>query len=551
MKRIIGKPVSQGIGIGKIHCLDSAVNYRIKSIKQQETAAEHQRFDGVINAVINDIDETLRVLDLDKEQIEILNTHKMILSDPEMLDNVREMISNELICLEHALQRNLQDIQKLFNRMDDEYLAARSLDYKDVTQRLMSKLSGSDEKTEDWRNSIIIARELTPSQVLEAYRQKAKGILSLSGSAKSHTAILAKSLMIPCITDIHIDIENICEYNIVIVDGYNGEIIMEPDAETLAVYENKLMIHRAAQEELAELTDKEAITLDGKKVNLYCNIEIPEEIEILKKLKIEGIGLFRTEFLYIDRKQAPTEQEQIKAYKQVAEALSPHPIVIRTMDIGGDKAAEYLLEKEGNPNLGLRGIRMSFANEYLFRQQLRAILQAAVYGNIKVMFPMISSVSEIIKARKIMGECAKELQREGLKYRDDLPVGTMIEVPSAAIRAVSIARECDFLSIGTNDLVQYTLAVDRNSELVSEYYDEMNPAVLFLIKNTCEAAHKAGIKVAVCGEMASQKASIDVLIGLGVDQLSTSPAQYQEIKKIIMNIDSSKAKQTAEMLLKQ
>ena len=551
MRKIKGKPVGQGIGIGKIHCLNHTVSSYPKSINEQETVVEHKRFNSVITAVLNDIDETLQVLDLDKEQEEILNTHKMILSDPEMQNNVREMISKELISLEHALQKNLQNIQQLFSRMKDEYLAARSLDYQDVTQRLLAKLSGSEEKKEEWRNCIIIAEELTPSQVLEAYRQDAKGMLSIKGSEKSHTAILAKSLMIPYITDIEIDMESICEHELVILDGFSGEIVLEPDDEMVAVYKDRLKKQKAVLEELAVLTDKESITLDGKKVSLYCNIEIPEEIEILKKLKIDGIGLFRTEFLYLDRKQAPSEQEQIAVYRQVAEGLSPLPIVIRTMDIGGDKAVEYLNQKEDNPNLGLRGIRMSFANVELFRQQLRAIMQAAVYGNIRVMFPMISSVSEIQKARKFMAECALELKQEGLQYRDDMPVGTMIEVPSAAIMAESIARECDFLSIGTNDLVQYTLAVDRNSELVSEYYDEMNPAVLYLIKNVCDAAHKAGIKVAVCGEMASQKAFIDVLIGLGVDEFSTSPAQYGEIKKSILNIDSGKAKQAAEMLLNQ
>lgn len=537
MLTFIGKPVGKNYGMGKVICLRNTTSVKQREISSQETTKEHLRFDNVINEVIIDIDQTLRALDLDKEQIDILNTHKMILQDPEMLENIRDMISEELVSLEHALQKNLISIKELFSSMNDDYLAARYLDYKDVTQRLMNKLGNNAENTDNWTDSIILADEITPSQVLEAYRKHAGGLISISGSTKSHTAILAKSLMIPFITELSGNTDYLCRSTFAIMDCIEGKVIIDPEDSVTKQYEQKLRDYQDYQKELSALVDKEVVTADGRRVKLMCNIEIPEEIEIIKKLNSDGVGLFRTEFLYLEGDKPPTEDEQYEIYKKAAQKLAPLPLVIRTMDVGGDKIASYLQQDEDNPNLGLRGIRMSFSKPDIFKAQLRAILRASAYGNIHIMFPMISSVEEIKKAKQLINKYAEDLKKENKKHNADLPIGTMIEVPSAALMADQIASECDFLSIGTNDLVQYTLAVDRNNELVSEYYIESNPAVLFLIENVCRAAHANNIEVAVCGEMASQSRFISKLLVAGVDHLSASPDQYSEIKKEILGIN--------------
>ncbi|MCF7920125.1 MAG: phosphoenolpyruvate--protein phosphotransferase [Candidatus Cloacimonetes bacterium] len=549
MEKICGKPVGQGIGLGRLLCLKDVIILRKRSISPAEAQEEHQRLETAIKEANREIDDTLKLLELEKKEEDILITHKMILQDPEMLGNIREIITSELICLEQALMKNLENIKQVFAGMKNDYFAERYLDYKDVTQRMIRQLTDYKKPNESWHDRILVAQEFTPSQVVEAYRQQASGIISIKGNGKSHTAILARSLMIPFVTDIKKNSEDLCDQNFAIIDGFKGDIYIEPDELLWKHYSQEKKNNDLIHQELVELAKKETVTLDGQKIKIYCNIEIPEEIEVLKKMNTDGIGLFRTEFLYLDRDNPPSEEEQFKIYREVAEKLAPLPVIIRTMDIGGDKVAPYFHEQESNPNLGLRGIRMSFHREEIFKEQIRALLRAAAFGNIKVMFPMISCVAEVRKAREIMGICAAELKQEGLDFKADIPIGSMIEVPSAAIRADKIAPECDFFSIGTNDLVQYTMAVDRNSSLVNEYYNELDTAVLTLIRNVCNAAHAAGIKVAVCGEMASQAKYTELLLGLGIDELSTSPAQFGLVKKTILTTDSAKGKAFADSLL--
>lgn len=546
--KLTGVAVSNGIAIGKSICIDYKFNIINYQITKEDITRELKRLETVIKATIEELDYISRELTGNKNQRDILDTHKMILEDPEMINNIKKILQKELVTLEKALDLNLQEIKKQFSEIEDEYFSARIIDYQDVTSRLLKKLYKTDSEHENWTGSILVAQEITPSQVLEAYKNQAAGLISIHGSRKSHSAILARSLLIPMIIGLNDEECDICPHE-VIIDGKAGIVILSPSRAEKEKYQKDLAAIDLKTQELALLADKESITKDGKKVPLFCNIEIPEEVAALERMKIEGIGLFRTEFLYLDRQELPDEEEQFQIYKKVAEKLSPLPVIIRTIDLGGDKIAKSMKEVEMNPNLGLRGIRLSFKYLDLFKVQLRAILRAAVHGNIKIMFPMVSNVSEIVAAKKIINECQMELAAEGIKYQREIEIGTMIEIPSAALRAKEIAAKCDFLSIGTNDLVQYTLAVDRNNDLVADYYNEIDPSVLFLIQHVCQSAHQAGIKVAVCGEMASQEKFTSLLLGLGVDELSTSPANYNEIKKKILQLDTKECEKYAVSLL--
>jgi phosphoenolpyruvate-protein phosphotransferase (PTS system enzyme I) len=549
MKKYKGVAVSSGIAIGKSLCIDIKFNITNYQISENEVERELKRLDNIIVSTIEELDKIGGEVKDSNKQSEIITIHKNILKDQDMLDNIRKILRQEYVTLEKALELNLKSIKAVFADIEDEYFSARALDYQDVTHRLQKKLCKTDADQESWKNRILVADEITPSQVLEAFKQKAGGLISIHGSRKSHSAILTRSLMLPFLIGLPVSGNEICP-NVVIIDGNTGELIISPDDSETTTYQQVMAEFLDRKQELALLADTEAATIDGKRIQLLCNIEISEELSALEKLNIDGIGLFRTEFLYLDREELPEEEEQYEVYRKVAETLSPKPVVIRTIDLGGDKIAKSLDEKEMNPNLGLRGIRLSFKYIELFKKQLKAILRAAVHGNIKIMFPMVSNVAEILKAKEIIKECELELKAAGKKYKSNIAIGTMIEVPSAAIRAREIASQCAFLSIGTNDLVQYTLAVDRNNDLVADYYNETDPAILYLISEVCRSAHDAGIPVAVCGEMASQEKYTKLLIGLGVDELSTSPANYGEIKKSILKLDTNECQKYAVSLLK-
>ncbi|MDP8219799.1 MAG: phosphoenolpyruvate--protein phosphotransferase [Candidatus Stygibacter frigidus] len=546
--KLSGIAVAPGIAIGKSICIDYKFNIINYQISKEGITQELKRLEEIIIDTIHELESFSREFPGNKNQRDIIETHKMILEDPEMINNIKKILQEELVTLEKALDLNLQEIKKQFSEIEDEYFSARIIDYQDVTSRLLKKLYKTDSEHENWDGSILVAQEITPSQVLEAFKNHVAGLISIHGSRKSHSAILARSLQIPMVMGLNDDECDICPEE-VIVDGSEGLVIISPTEKEKKKYQQDLAKINVRNQELALLADKDSVTKDGEKVPLYCNIEIPEEITALERMNIEGIGLFRTEFLYLDRQKLPDEEEQFQIYKKVAERLSPKPVIIRTIDLGGDKIAKSLKETEMNPNLGLRGIRLSFKYLDLFKVQLRAILRAGVHGKIKIMFPMVSNVAEINTAKQIISECQKELRSEGTKYQNEIEIGTMIEIPSAALRAKEIAAECDFLSIGTNDLVQYTLAVDRNNDLVAEYYNEADPSVLYLIQKVCQSAHEAGIKVAVCGEMASQEKFTAILLGLGVDELSTSPANYNEIKKKILQLDTKECYKYAVSLL--
>ncbi|MDN5354896.1 MAG: phosphoenolpyruvate-protein phosphotransferase system enzyme [Candidatus Cloacimonadota bacterium] len=547
MKECKGIPVSEGIGIGKAKFVTKPkFEIKKKNISEEEVDSELERFNTNLENVLQEMDYLIQNFSHSKDNQDILHTHKMILTDPEFIAKIEKMISQELMSLEQAIKKHFTDIIAIFNNMENQYYADRSSDYEDVAQRFLKhsmNLKGLDFSKID-KNSIIFVDKISPSEVTRAYECEAQGIVLREGSKNSHSAIIARSMGLPMVVCLgHHD--NISENEMVILDGRKGKIFANPDEKTLQKYSKLQEEETTRQKQLQKLKDKEAITKDGQKVGLMSNIEIPEEIVQVIQSNSAGIGLFRTEFLFIDRKNLPTEDEQYKIYKKIAEKISPHPLIIRTIDVGGDKLSSILnIEHELNPNLGCRGIRLSFENIPIFKTQLKAILRANTTGNIKIMFPMVSCVQEVINAKKIIEECKQELEEV-----NNIEIGAMVEIPSAALNADIIAKECDFLSIGTNDLIQYTLAVDRDNQTVAKYYKPTHPSVLQLIKLTAEKAHKHQVKVAVCGEMASQEEYVGLLLGLGVDELSVSPAKVLSIKEKIRNADIKEQQKRAEKIL--
>ncbi|MCD4818133.1 MAG: phosphoenolpyruvate--protein phosphotransferase [Candidatus Cloacimonetes bacterium] len=548
-----GNSISKGIAIGKVKIIKRhKYNISRKRINKKEIETELIKFEKHIEEVIDDIDDLIKKKEHTKESIDILDTHKMILKDPDFSNNIKNLIQSDLLSLEKAIEEHFTQVIGIFNRMNNSLFSSRSSDYRDVAERLLGHILNqkkNDDKIDDI--DIVFSETINPSEVTRFFTMNVKGFCVESGSKHSHSAIIARSMNIPMLTNFPNLLNSIKNDEIVILDGNEGLFIITPDEQTLDRYKQLLQEQIHYQNELTKIVDLKTQTLDKHIIKLMSNIEIPEEIDQVKKSKSEGIGLFRTEFLFIDRDTLPEEEEQFKIYKKIAESMYPEPVIIRTIDAGGDKLSNILNPiMEINPNLGLRGIRLSFAHKALFKIQIRAILRANIGGNIKIMFPMISCVKEIRKAKAIIKQCREELVTENKEHCEYIKIGAMIEIPSAALTSDIISKECDFLSIGTNDLTQYTLAVDRDNEMVDKYYCSIHPAVIQLIKTTIKNAHDNGILVAVCGEMASTNELIPLLIGLGIDELSVSPGKLLELKQIILDLSYKKSKSLAYQILK-
>ena len=548
MKILECRSAAEGLAIGKAFIIEQE-QFHIpkKKIIDHEIEEELNRFKDCTGKFIADIDALISDLEHSKENKDILETHKMILTDPEFEDKVTKFIKEDLYSLEHAVNEHFKEVVNFFQGMENEYYAMRSSDYKDVASGLLRRLlKREDNRIKDVnKDSILILHSVTPSFVIKIFQKKVAGIIVEKGSVNSHSAIMARSLSIPMAVNCSDILKAVQKDESVILDCYDSKFILSPNEDTSEKYTALLEQEIYKKENLKKIRKIKAQTSDGKKISLMSNIEIPEEINPVLSNRSEGIGLFRTEFLFLERSELPTEKEQTEIYKSIAEKIFPYPLVIRTVDIGGDKLSEILnVIPEENPNLGRRGIRLSFAKPDVFRTQIKAVLKANTKGNIKLMFPMISGVEEVIKAKKIVQECVKET---GLP---DLKIGAMIEVPSAALTSGQIARECDFLSIGTNDLIQYTLAADRNNELVTDCFEPFHPAILNLVKLTVDNAHNEGIEVAVCGELASNADFLPLLIGFGVDELSVSPGRILLIKSLILNGDSKEAEDIADECMK-
>jgi phosphoenolpyruvate-protein phosphotransferase (PTS system enzyme I) len=539
-----GIAVSPGVSIGKCLILDSE-DYRIprRTIEPAQRMAEIQRVRNAFREAVRE----LTALEQAQEQEptggghikDIFAVHLRLLRDRSLRRKITDLIQREQVTAEYAVSSVLREVASRFASAKDTYISERAADFYDVERRLLKPLLG--HKREDLGNLreevVVVARELSPTQTAGFNKNFVKGIASDAGGRTSHAAIVARSLGIPAVVALEDLTELVHDGDTVVIDGNRGIVIVNPDEETIHQYEAYGRDFVALEHKLDALRDKPAVTRDGVQVMLLGNIEFPDEAGIVLGRGGEGIGLYRTEFLYLNRPTEPTEQEHYEAYATTVRICRQHPVVIRTVDLGADKYTQrrrYV--PEPNPFLGLRSIRYCLQNLSMFKTQLRAILRASVLGEVKVMFPLITSIQELMQAKMILHDVMEDLDEEKIKYRRDMKVGIMIETPSAALTASSLARESDFFSIGTNDLTQYTLAVDRGNELVSTLYSSADPAVLRLIRMVIQDAYKAQIDVSVCGETASEPEYVMLLLGMGIRTLSLSAPMIPEIKQVIRSV---------------
>jgi phosphotransferase system enzyme I (PtsI) len=551
-----GIPVSQGVCRGKILVIGrshSAIPRR--ELAEAEMPEEVNRLERALVQTRRDLLEVQKTVCASMGAAEggIFDAHLLVLEDRTLLDEVVRTIYEKKINAEHAFQLVSDKYAAQLAAIEDEYLRERAVDLRDVTSRILNNLMGRQEEIE-LKNirepCIIISYDLSPSTTAQLDRKLVAGFATDVGGKTSHTAIMARSLRIPAVVGLK-DLSNELETGqYALLDGFNGIVIINPTDQTLFEYGQIIRNQESLQEKLKDIHSSPAVTLDGHQVLLSANIEKPEDAADVRANGAEGVGLFRTEYLFIHRATAPTEEEQFEAYHQVATLLHPEPVVIRTLDLGGDKVLSHSqLPPEMNPFLGWRAIRYCLQEKPLFKGQLRAILRASAAGNIKMMYPMISGLEELNQANAIVEECKAELRAAKIDFDENLEIGAMIEIPSAVLVADSLARRLKFFSLGTNDLIQYTLAVDRMNERVAHLYEPTHPAILRLIKATVEAAHRGNIWVGVCGEMAGDPVLTPLLLGLGVDELSASAALVPAVKFIIRRLKMNEARELAEFAL--
>ncbi|MFA5320077.1 MAG: phosphoenolpyruvate--protein phosphotransferase [Candidatus Omnitrophota bacterium] len=555
MLKLQGIAAAPGIVVGKAYRIGKEeFDIPKKEISQQDIPYEIQLFEEALIKTRKEIIELQKRIasDLGQEQAQIFDAHLLVLEDRMLIEEVISRLKKERFNVAFIFFEVMKKYVEVFSRIEDEYIKERISDINDVSKRVMRNLLGKKGKWLEGLTEkvIVVAHDLSPSDTAAMHRQNVSAFITDIGGKTSHTAIMAKSLEIPAVVGAEVATIRIKNGDMLIVDGSTGIVIVEPDQATLTEYQEEYRKLKGIGEKFLLVKDLDAVTQDGKCVEIHANIELPEEIPAVKAHGAKGIGLYRTEFFYMNRKGLPSEEEHYQAYKYVAEEMKPYAVTIRTLDLGGDKfLSQFSIPREMQPFLGWRAIRFCLARTDIFKVQLRAILRASVHGNLRLMYPMISGMDELRQANKILQEAKDELRREGTPFNDNIEVGVMIEVPSAAITADLLAREADFFSIGTNDLIQYSLAVDRTNEKVAYLYEPSHPAVLRMIQGVISAAHERGIKVGMCGEMAGDPAFVPLLLGLGLDEFSMPSLGIPEVKYIIRSLNLSEARDFAEKVL--
>jgi phosphotransferase system enzyme I (PtsI) len=555
---IHGIGVSGGIAIGHAHLLSHAgLEVEHYTLADAEVAPEQARFDAAIGSARGELAALAEHIPADAPpEVEgFLNLHLMILGDSMLSEAPRELIALRKCNAEWAVSQQAEVLLDQFERIDDEYLRERKADVVQVVERVLKALTGQRRnipaprhKEED---SILVAHDLSPADVILFKQHRYGSFVTDLGGGTSHTAILARSLNIPSIVALHHARPLIRENELLIVDGSNGVVIVNPDKYVLAEYKLRQEQWQLEKQKLKRLKTTRAATLDGTRVELHANIELPEDVHQAKDNAAAGIGLFRSEFLFLNRDELPSEDEQFEAYRKVAVEMKNLPVTIRTLDLGADKNLNDDDERVApNPALGLRAIRLCLAEPQMFHRQLRAVLRASQYGKIRLLIPMLSTAHELQQTLHLLQEAKNSLDKDGVAYDRDIPVGGMIEIPAAALSLNTFTRRLDFLSIGTNDLIQYTLAVDRTDDAVAHLYDPLHPAVLHLVAHVIRGANKAGVPVAVCGEMAGDERLTRVLLGFGLRQFSMHPAHLLTVKQQVLKSDLAEATQLANRMLK-
>ncbi|MBG9443461.1 phosphoenolpyruvate--protein phosphotransferase [Cytobacillus firmus] len=553
MSFLNGIAASSGIAIAKAYRLVEP-DLSFDKVTVENAGQEVERFQSALAESKGELevirDNAHKELGADKAAI--FDAHLLVLSDPELISPIEDKIKTENVNAESALKETADMFITMFEQMDNEYMKERAADIRDVTKRVLSHLLGVQVVNPSTiaEEVIIIAEDLTPSDTAQLNRQFVKGFTTDIGGRTSHSAIMARSMEIPAVVGTKDSTKQINNGDMVIVDGLKGLVHINPTPEAIAEYKEE---HRKFEEQKAEwakLVNEKSVTADGHHVELAANIGTPKDLKGVVENGGEGVGLYRTEFLYMGRDQLPTEEEQFESYKAVLEGMSGKPVVVRTLDIGGDKELPYLnLPKEMNPFLGFRAIRLCLEEQDMFRTQLRALLRASTYGNLKIMFPMIATLDEFRQGKAILEEEKQKLVSEGTQVADNIEIGIMVEIPSTAVMAEQFAKEVDFFSVGTNDLIQYTMAADRMNERVSYLYQPYNPAILRLVKMVIDAAHKEGKWAGMCGEMAGDETAIPLLLGLGLDEFSMSATSILKARSQISRLNKKDMEALAEKAL--
>ena len=539
MQTYHGKSVFGGVAIGKIYVYRKG-EQTVKRTKTEDTEREKSRFDDAVQEAIAQLGELYdkAVKEVGEANAAIFEIHQMMLEDDDYLDAARNIIETQKVNAEYAVAVTSDNFAQMFAAMEDEYMQGRAADVKDISERILRILGGSAGqgiRTEE--PVIILAEDLAPSETVQLEKDKVLSFVTVQGSVNSHTAILARTMSIPALIGTKVPLDETVDGKLAIVDGTQGVLYVEPDAETLDVYRQKQQEEQEKKALLQTLRGQDTVTLDGKKIKLFANIGNSKDLASVMQNDAAGIGLFRSEFIYLEKEDFPTEEEQLQVYRHVVETMAGKPVIIRTLDIGADKQCDYFqLKKEENPAMGCRAIRICLSRPEIFKTQLRALFRASAYGNLLIMYPMITAVRELEAIEKIVAEIKAELDEQKLPYGTPQQ-GIMIETPAAVMMSRELAQKVDFFSIGTNDLTQYTLAIDRQNPELDAFYDPHHPAVLRMIRMVVENAHAEGIWAGICGELGADMTLTKEFLKMGVDELSVSPGCILPLRKIIRETD--------------